>query len=85
LYLGLGELNQGHSADALRWLEQATSGGTDETAEAWYHIALIRRERGESMPALKAVEEYLKHTSKDAIYRNDALTLRAGLKASAQH
>ena len=85
LYLGLGELNEGHSADALHWLEVATAGTTTETAEAWYHIALIRRERGETLPALKATEEYLKRTPKDATYRNDAITLRAALKANAQH
>ena len=85
LYLGLGELNLGHSADALHWLETATTGNTDETAEAWYHIALIKRERAESMPALKAVEEYLKRAPKDATYRSDALTLRAALRANAQH
>ncbi len=85
LYLGLGELNLGHTADALHWLEQATSGTTAETSEAWYHIALIKRERAETMPALKAVEEYLKRAPKDATYRSDALTLRAALKANAQH
>jgi tetratricopeptide (TPR) repeat protein len=85
LYLGLEELNLNHSAEALRALEVATTGGTPETAEAWYEIALIKRERGENGPALKAVEEYLKHAPKDATYRNDALTLRSALKANAQH
>ena len=39
----------------------------------------------ETLPALKATEEYLKRTPKDATYRNDAITLRAALKANAQH
>ncbi len=84
LYLGLEEMNQGHSTEALHWLEVATTGSTAETAEAWYQIALIKRERSETMPALKAVEEYLKRAPKDATYRSDALTLRAALRANAQ-
>lgn len=85
LYLGLEELNVNHTSDALHWLEVATAGTTPETVEAWYDIALIKRERNETQPALKAVEEYLKRAAKDATFRSDALTLRSALQSSAQH
>lgn len=85
LYVGKGELNHGNSSEAMHWFEVASTGTTPETAEAWYHIALIRRERGETFPALKAVDEYLKRAPKDATYRADALNLKAALKANAAH
>ena len=85
LYLGLGELNENRTGEALHWLEVATAGADAETVESWYHIALIRRERGEGAAALKAVEEYLKRAPKTATYRTDAMTLRSALRAGGAH
>lgn len=85
LYVGLGELNRGQTSEAMRWFHVASAGNTEETAEAWYHMALIHRERAETLPALKSLEEYLKRSAKDARYRIDANRLREAIKAAAVH
>ena len=51
-----------------------------DVVEAWYHIALIRRERNQNAGALKALDEYLKHGGKDATYHRDALRLEDALR-----
>ena len=85
LYLGLSELNQGHTADAMHWFQVASAGTGPETAEAWYHMALIHRERAETLPAIKALDEYLKRAAPDARYRVDAIRLRDAVKSTATH
>lgn len=79
LYLGLHALAKGRSSEALAWLQQAAQGGSGGLAEAWYHVALIQKERGQDVPALKAVEQYLRQAPADEPYRKDAEGLRRSL------
>jgi tetratricopeptide (TPR) repeat protein len=79
LYLGLNLLNKGKSTDAMDYLKRAADQGIPELAEAWYHIALVWKERNQTLPAVRAVNEYLRLAPPDDPYRKDAESLRRGL------
>ncbi|MSP90604.1 MAG: tetratricopeptide repeat protein [Myxococcales bacterium] len=79
LYLGLVSLNRGKSSEALEHLQRAAAANDPGLAEAWYHIALIHKEREQAVAALRAVNEYLRAARPDDTYRRDAETLQRNL------
>lgn len=58
LYLGLTSLNAGQTSDALKWLQQAANDGGADVAEAWFHMALIYKERDQAPAAKRAIEQF---------------------------
>jgi len=84
LYFGLFLLGRHQSSDALPWLQQAAQSGDRRAAEAWYHIALIHRERDQVPQAMKAIEAYLERASRDDTYRADAESMRRSLLGASE-
>lgn len=82
LALGLGALNRHQTSEAMHWLQIAGDSGKSEVAEAWYHLALIHKDRDQPTAAMRAVERYLKDAKADDSYRDDAATLRRELAGS---
>ena len=79
MYLGLNLLNKHQSVEALTWLQQAGQSSDKRLAEAWYHIALIYKERDQLVPAMRAIDMYLERADKDDTYHADAESLRRSL------
>jgi len=71
LFLGLSALRKGQSSDALQWLQRAAGSGA-ELAEAWYHIAMIYKDRGQDIAAKRALEQFLRSAAPGDPYRADA-------------
>lgn len=82
LYLGLHLLGARRSAEALPLLQQAAASGDAKLAEAWFHIALIQKERGNLQQALRDVSMFLESAPAAATYRSDAESLRKTLQAA---
>ncbi len=82
MYLALNLLSHRQYSDALPLLQQAAGSGDKDLAEAWYHLALIYKEREQLAQALRAVDTYLEHAPRDNFYRSDAASLKKLLQNS---
>ncbi|MBI5607501.1 MAG: tetratricopeptide repeat protein [Deltaproteobacteria bacterium] len=82
LYLALHLMGHRQYSDALPLLQQAANSGAKDLAEAWYHLALIHKERDQLGQALKAVETYLERSPADNFYRADAASLKKVLQTT---
>lgn len=82
LYLGMHLLGKRQNSDALPLLQVAANSGNGDLVEAWYHIALIYKERDQLPQALKALETYLEKSPDDDYYRPDATSLRRTLQTT---
>ncbi len=82
LFLALHWLRHRQYSDALPLLHQAANSGDKDLAEAWYHLALIYKERDQLPQALKAVETYLERSTSDNYYRADAASLKKVLQTT---
>lgn len=82
LYLGLTSLNAGQTSDALKWLQQAVANGGEDVAEAWFHMALIYKERDQGPAAKRAIEQFLKLAPKNHEFRKDAEGIRRVLSGN---
>jgi tetratricopeptide (TPR) repeat protein len=84
LYLALHLLGKRRPAEALPLLQSAAQTGDVRFAEAWFHMALIQKERENLQQALRDVEQYLERGPRDGTYRGDAESLRRTLQAAIQ-
>lgn len=84
LYLALHLLGKRRPAEALPLLQSAAQTGDVRFAEAWFHMALIQKERDNLQQALRDVEQYLERGPRDGTYRADAESLRRTLQAAIQ-
>ncbi len=82
MYLGLSLLNARQTSDALPYLQQAANSGDKRLVEAWYHLALIYKERDQIPQALRAIDTYLERAPADETYRLDAESQRRSLQGS---
>ncbi len=82
LYLGLSLLSARQTSDALPYLQQAANSGDKRLVEAWYHMALIHKERDQIPQALRAIDTYLERAPADETYRPDAESQRRSLQGS---
>lgn len=82
LYLGLHLLGARRSAEALPLLQKAAQSGDASLSEAWFHAALIQKERGNLKQALHDVSMFLEAAPAGSTYRADAESLRKTLQAA---
>ncbi len=82
--LGMSALNRHQSSEALHFLELAGNSGKADVAEAWYHVALIYKDRGEPTAALRSVENYQKQARPADIYQSDVRILKDELLGSSR-
>lgn len=82
LYLALHLLGKRRPAEALPLLQVAAQTGDVRYAEAWFHLALIHKERDNLQQALRSVEQYLERGPRDGTYRADAESLRRTLQTA---
>jgi len=76
LYLGLLALKTDQSSEAMRWLHMAAQTHRRDTAEAWYHLALIHKDRAQYGSANNALTGYFADAAADDPYRKDAQALQ---------
>ncbi|MCO4760137.1 MAG: tetratricopeptide repeat protein [Myxococcales bacterium] len=79
MYLGLTLQNKGRVSESIVWLTRATRGKGSETAEAWYQLAIIHRDRKQHGKVTRYLREFLKRASKTNPYRADAVSLLSQL------
>ena len=82
LYLGLHLLGARRPAEALPLLQRAAETRDAKVAEAWFHMALIHKERGNLKQALQGVSTFLEIAPSGSTYRADAESLRKTLQAA---
>ena len=74
--LGMAAIDQRQTTAAMTWLQKAGASNDPDAAEAWYHLALLQRERNENSAAVRSLEHFLKEAKPDNVYRGDALNLK---------
>lgn len=79
LYLGLSALNHNQSSEAMRWLQMAAQNHHKDTAQAWYHLALIHKDREQYGSAVSALESYFADSDPADPYRRDAKSLQSAI------
>jgi predicted Zn-dependent protease len=75
--LGMEAIDERKTTDAVHWLQVAGASKDADAAEAWYHLALIQRERNDAAGAARSLDHYLKEAKPDNLYRSEAESLKA--------
>ncbi len=79
LYLALHLVREGKQSEAMTYLHRAAASGEAEYAEAFYHLALLYKERSEPVRAFKLLGDYLDKSRPSDPYRKDAESVRRAL------
>ena len=79
LYLGLTLQNRGRISEAITWLTHATKGSDRQLAEAWYQLAMIYRDRGQTPSVIRCLREFLRLSDPKEPFRPDAVNLLSKL------
>ncbi|HAN30465.1 MAG TPA: hypothetical protein DCQ06_02605, partial [Myxococcales bacterium] len=74
LYLGMTLLNAQKTTEAMKWLQRAVAGKSPKVIEAWYHLALIYRDRRQGQRSKAALKTFIAGTKPDHPLREDAIS-----------
>lgn len=79
LYLALHLVREGKQTEAVQLLQRAVAADNPEYAEAYYHLALLYKERAEPIKAYKLLQRYLEVAKPSDPYRSDAESVKKAL------
>jgi len=79
LYLALHLVREGKQSEAVGLLQRAVAADNPDYAEAYYHLALLYKERAEPAKAYKLLQRYLDVAKPADPYRTDAESVKKAL------